>query len=67
MTLAINTAAVALAPAIVLASGLAAHIGQTHDRTRPMLQKRQKVLASAVHTWPKADITRKPGVKAVSF
>jgi hypothetical protein len=32
-----------------------------------MLQKRQKVLASAVHTWPKADITRKPGVKAVSF
>ncbi len=62
MTLAINTAAVALAPAIVLASGLAAQIGQTHDRTRPMLQKRQKVLASA-----EADITRKPGVKAVSF
>jgi hypothetical protein len=39
-----------------MASGLvAAQTGRTHDRTRPMLQQRQKVLAKALtqsgHDW----------------
>jgi hypothetical protein len=37
----------------IMASGLiAAQTGRTHDRTRPMLQQRQKVLAKAAPSTP---------------
>ena len=42
----------ALGPAAIRA----AQTGRTHDRTRPMLQQRQKVLAMAPSTREKADI-----------
>src|SRR2546430_7372275 len=46
----------------IMASGFtAAQSGRTHDRTRPMLQKRQKVLAQA------APSTHDPSQESVSY
>src|SRR5262245_38533639 len=45
----------------IMASGFtAAQTGRTHDRTRPMLHRRQQSSCQgrAVHTWPKAELDR---------
>ena len=45
----------------IMASGFtAAQTGRTHDRTRPMLQKRQKVLAKAAPSTHEAATRKAP-------
>jgi hypothetical protein len=56
-----DNAFVASAQSIMASGFTAAQTGRTHDRTRPMLQLGQKVLAKAPSTHDKADIEQQCG------